>query len=218
MDATRLGPIACCSSSPITPQLPQCRDATRPAARQPKHRGRQHPQPQTRGALEAHDGGASGTSMAARAPPVDSIAAMISAASRTPTSNSWWFSAQHRLLRVDLERSAPRRRTSSAIMMVTSAPARPDHLALIGSACTPPAGHCTAAAQRGEQKRSIVNWRICFSTALWSAIARAMSAGAAHAGAEGALTGSWALFPARNWGLKSTGFQCTIPPPIYEGA
>jgi hypothetical protein len=139
---------------------------TRPAARQPKHRGRQHPQPQTRGALEAHGGGASGPSTAARAPPIDSIAAMISAASRTPTGNSWWFSAQHRLLRVDLERSAPRRWTSSVIMMVMSAPARPDHLALIGSACTPPAGHCTAAAQRGEQKRSIVQWRSALSTAL----------------------------------------------------
>ena len=42
-----------------------------------------------------------------------------------------------------------------------------------------------------------------------------MSTGAAHEGAEGALTGMWALFPARNWELKSTGFQCTVPPPTH---
>ena len=40
-----------------------------------------------------------------------------------------------------------------------------------------------------------------------------MSTGGVYAGAEGALTGMWALFPARKWGLKSTGFQCTLPPP-----
>ena len=34
-----------------------------------------------------------------------------------------------------------------------------------------------------------------------------MSTGGVYAGAEGALTGMWALFPARKWGLKSTGFK-----------
>ena len=37
-----------------------------------------------------------------------------------------------------------------------------------------------------------------------------MSTGGVYAGAEGALTGMWALFPARTWGLKSTGFAISV--------
>ena len=109
-------------------------------------------------------------------------------ASRTTAGSSWWFSASSRRLQADLERVAPKTPTSSPIVMVASTPARRDHLALIESACTPPATGCTAAAQRGEQKRSTVQWRSALSTALWSAIVRAMTAGGANAGAEGALT------------------------------
>ena len=132
--------------------------------------------------------------------------------------SSWWLSAFERDLRVDLEHSAPTSPTSSPIVMVAPTTSRRDHLVLMRTAGTPDAGSCKAARQWGDQKRSIVQWRSSFSTALWSAIACAMSTGAAHAGAEGALTGMWALFPARNWELKSTGFQCTVPPPTAQRA
>ena len=88
------------------------------------------------------------------------------AAAQAPAGSSRWFSVLHRLFRVDLDHSAPRRRTSSVIMMVAPAPARRDHLALIGSSCTPPAGSCTAARQWGEQKHSIAQRKSAFSAAL----------------------------------------------------
>ena len=102
---------------------------------------------------------------AACAPLVDTSNTRISAAAQAPAGSSRWFSVLHRLFRVDLDHSAPRRRTSSVIMMVPPAPARRDHLALTGSACTPPAGSCTAARQWGEQKRSIAQRRSAFSAA-----------------------------------------------------
>ena len=184
------------------------------AARQPKRRTRQHPQLRTQHAFETDGGSPSGPAKAARTPLVDTISSRLAMTPSNAADGSWWFSAQHRWLPIDLERSAPINLTSSPIVMVTPSSASRYHVALVRTARTPPAGSCMAARQWGEQKRSIVQWRSCFSTALWSAIARAMSTGAAHAGAEGALTGMWALFPARNWGLKSTGFQCTLPPPI----
>ena len=136
------------------------------AARQPKRRSRQHPLPRTRRALEADGRGPPGPSTAARASPVDSIAARISAASRTPAGNSWWFSAFERGLRVDLAHSAPKRSTISPIVMVASTPGRQDHLELIQLTCAPPATGCTAARQWGERKRSIVQRRSALSTAL----------------------------------------------------
>jgi hypothetical protein len=195
------------------PNSPQWGNKRQLAARQPKRRSRQHPLPGIRCAPEADGGGPPGPSTAARASPVDSITARISAASRTPAGNSWWFSAFERDLQVDLAHSAPSRSTSSPIVMVTSTPGRQDHLDLIGTAHTPPAGSCTAARQWGEQKRSIVQRRSALSTALRSAIVRAMRAGGATAGAEGALTAIRPSFPARNWVLKSSAFQCTVPPP-----
>ena len=136
-------------------------------------------------------------------------------ASRTTAGSSWWFSASSRRLQADLERVALKTPTSSPIVMVASTPARRDHLALIESACTPPATGCTAAAQRGEQKRSTVQWRSALSTALWSAIVRAMTAGGANAGPEGALTAIPPSFLARKRVLKSSVFQCTLPPPNH---
>ena len=103
--------------------------------------------------------------LAHRCPLVDTSNTWISAAAQAPAGSSRWFSVLHQLFRVDLDHSAPRRRTSSVIMMVPLAPARRDHLALTGSACTPPAGSCTAARQWGEQKRSIAQRRSAFSAA-----------------------------------------------------
>eukprot|EP00966_Prymnesium_polylepis_P208305 4825373-Prymnesium_polylepis.1 len=85
--------------------------------------------------------------------PVDSIASRVSAASRTIAGNTWWFSASCRLLRVDLERGAPRSSMILPIMMVASSPPRRYHLDLIVAASTPPANGCTAAGQRGEEKQ-----------------------------------------------------------------
>ena len=121
----------------------------------PKSRARQHMLPLVSRALEAHHSAPFEPSGAACAPLVDTSNTRISAAAQAPAGSSRWFSVLHRLFRVDLDHSAPRRRTSSVIMMVPPAPARRDHLALTGSACTPPAGSCTAARQWGEQKRSI---------------------------------------------------------------
>ena len=137
-----------------------------PRSRPPKRCAWLQLPPRVPRAFKAHGSGPSGPSRAARAPPVDSIAARISTASRTPTGSSQWFSGFERDIRVDLAHSAPSRSISLPIVMMASTPARRDHLALIGSACTPPAGHCTAAAQRGEQKRSVVQWRSALSTAL----------------------------------------------------
>ena len=183
-----------------------------------KRRTPPQPLPLARPALVVYAIGAPGPSRAACARSVDSIANRVSAAARTVAGCSWRLSAFERDLQVDLEHSAPTSSTNSPIVMVAPSPFRRDHIVLMRTARTPAAGSCKAASQRGEQKRSIVQWRSCFSTALWSEIARAMSTGAAHAGAEGALTGMWALFPARNWGLKSTGFKCTIPPPTGDSA
>jgi len=136
------------------------------AAGQPKRRSRLHPLPRTRRALEAVGSGPPGPSTAARASPVDSIAARISAASRTLAGNSWWFSAFERGLRVDLAHSAPSNSTSSPIVMVASTPGRQDHLELIQSTCAPPAAGCTAARQWGERKRSMLQRRSALFTGL----------------------------------------------------
>ena len=106
--------------------------------------------------------------------------------------------AFNRRLRVDLERSTPKSSIPSPIMTVTSTPPWRDHLALIVTARTPPASGCTDARQWVEQKRSTVQRRSALSTALRSAIACAMSAGVANAGAEGALIAIRPSFPARN--------------------
>ena len=65
-----------------------------------------------------------------------------------------------------LVHSAPIRSTSSPIVMVASTPCRQDHLELIQSTCALPVTGCTAAAQPGEQKGSIVQRRSALSTAL----------------------------------------------------
>ena len=132
----------------------------------PKSRARQHVLPLVSRALEAHHSAPFEPSGAACAPLVDTSNTRISAAAQAPAGSSQWFSVLHRLFRVDLDHSAPRRRTSSVIMMVAPAPARRDHLALIGSSCTPPAGSCTAARQWGEQKHSIAQRKSAFSAAL----------------------------------------------------
>ena len=177
----------------------------------PKRRAWQQLHPLTRRALEAQGPGPFGPSRAACALLVDTIATRISVASRTTAGSSWWFSASSRRLQADLERVAPKTPTSSPIVMVASTPAHRDHLALIESACTPAATGCTAAAQRGEQKRSTVQWRTrsALSTALSSAIVRAMTAGGANAGAEGALTAIPPSFLARNGDSKYRLF--TVP-------
>ena len=175
----------------------------------PKRRAWQQLYPLTRRALEAQGPGPFGPSGAACALLVDTITTRISVASRTTAGSSWWFSASSRRLQADLERVAPKTPTSSPIVMVASTPARRDHLALIESACTPPATGCTAAAQRGEQKRSTVQWRSALSTALSSAIVRAMTAGGANAGPEGALTAIPPSFLARNGDSKYRLF--TVP-------
>ena len=149
-------------------------------------------------ALEAHRTGPIGPSGAAHAPLFDAIATRCSTASPKPAGSSWWFSAFNRRLRVDLERSTPKSSIPSPIMTVTSTPPWRDHLALIVTARTPPASGCTDARQWVEQKRSTVQRRSALSTALRSAIACAMSAGVANAGAEGALIAIRPSFPARN--------------------
>ena len=163
-----------------------------------KRGGRQRLLPPLRRALEAHRTGPIGPSGAARAPLFDAIATRCSTASPKPAGSSWWFSAFNRRLRVDLERSTPKSSIPSPIMTVTSTPPWRDHLALIVTARTSPASGCTDARQWVEQKRSTVQRRSALSTALRSAIACAMSAGVANAGAEGALIAIRPSFPARN--------------------
>ena len=75
--------------------------------------------------------------------------------------------------------------------------------------------HLHAAAQRGEQKRSTVQWRSALSTALSSAIVRAMTAGGANAGPEGALTAIPPSFLARNGGSKYRLFTVPLTPPTF---
>ena len=82
-------------------------------------------------------------------------------------------------------------------MMVMPSPARRDHVDLIGRARMPPADSCTAARQSQAQKRSIVQWRSRFSTALWGANVGFGMAGGAGAGGEGTSSGVEASWPAR---------------------
>ena len=70
-----------------------------------------------------------------------------------------------------------------------------DYLRLM-MAGTPPVNGCRAGSQWHKQKGFIVQWRSALSTALRSAIVRAMSADGANAEAEGALTAIGPSFPA----------------------
>jgi hypothetical protein len=138
----------------------------------------------------------------------------FSVAPRTTAGSSWRFSASSRRLQTDLERVAPKDFNNLADRDggVDSGSSIP-HLALLESACTPPATGCTAAAQRGEQMRSTVQWRSAPSTALSSAIVRAMTAGGVNAGPEGALTAIPPSFFCTEWRLKIPAFYRTITPP-----
>lgn len=135
-----------------------------------KHCARLWPLPLARPAFNAHFRDAPRPSRAARAHTVDSIASRVSAASQTTPSSSWWLSAFQTGLRVNLEHSARDRSTRSPILMVTPCPSQLDHHDLIGTGYTPPAGSCKASGQACGQKRSTVQWRNTFSSALWSAI------------------------------------------------
>jgi hypothetical protein len=122
--------------------------------------------PLARPALAAHCNRAPRSSKAARERPVDWIASRVSATAQTIVGSSWSLSAFERGLQVDLEHSTPTSSTNSPIVMVELTPSRQDHLVLVRRPCTPPAGSCKASGKRDEQKRSIVQWRSAFSSAL----------------------------------------------------
>ena len=168
----------------------------------PKRRAWQQLYPLTRRALEAQGPGPFGPSGAACALLVDTIASRISVAPRTTAGSSWRFSASSRRLQTDLERVAPKTSTISPIVMVASTPARRDyHITLLSSnqpvRLLPQVARLQlSVASKNAQQCS--GERSALSTALSSAIVRAMTAGDANAGPEGALTAVPPSFLARN--------------------
>ena len=104
----------------------------------------------------------------ARRPSTRSLPGSPRPLERQPATPRWFSRLDLRSGRLqgDLERSTPRKPKSSPIMMVTSAPSRRHHLALIGTARTPSAEKLHSTSEWEEQKRSTVQRRSALSTAL----------------------------------------------------
>ena len=136
-------------------------------------------------------------------------------APRTTAGSSWRFSASSRRLQTDLERVAPKTSTISPIVMVASTPARRDyHITLLSSnqpvRLLPQVARLQlSVASKNAQQCS--GERSALSTALSSVIVRAMTAGGANAGPEGALTAIPPSFLAQNGDSKYRLFTVILP-------